>query len=84
MTMSYICILLPSMFSNIPSIFRYLCSCGKRPEVQMEVMLFGSYSCLDEQEVALRVYLCNVLYTIKDFKQVSTLSHIFMHYIYYL
>ena len=37
----------------------------------MELMLFASYSCLDEQEVALRVYICNVLYTIKDFKQVS-------------
>ena len=57
--------------NEVSIVFRYLCSCGKRPEVQMELMLFASYSCLDEQEVALRVYICNVLYTIKDFKQVS-------------
>ncbi len=38
--------------------------------LQLEAMLFGSYSCLGEQEVKLRLYLCDALFKVEDFREV--------------
>ena len=47
------------------------CYCRKPYNLQLEAMLFGSYSCLGEQEVKLRLYLCDALFKVDDFRQVS-------------
>lgn len=50
-----------------------LIGCCRKPyNLQLEAMLFGSYSCLGEQEVTLRLYLCDALFKVQDFREVST------------
>ena len=49
---------------------QFICTCGEQFELFMGVLLFGKFKQYREQEVQLKVYFCEQLHQLRDFRQV--------------